>query len=280
MSFLVEGRRKTVNDRTRLTNRLKSTLKMYFPQALKIAGEVLYSIMALDFLRKWPQLKDVQNAQNKTVQNFYTTHNARSAKLIQERLAFIKSSIPLTNDQAVIKSSLITVKMLINQISQLNDTIDEFDREIKSLYDKHPDKDIFDSFPGTGDALGPRLLSAWGADRERYNSANSMQQYSGIAPITVASGKSKKVVRRVACPKFILQTFHEFANSSRKSSVWAQAYYNMLRDHGKTHHTAVRSLAFKWIRIMFSCWKKHTKYDEVKYFHALQKSGSPLLAFI
>lgn len=280
ISFLAEGRRKAVAERTRLTNRLRSTLKMYFPQAIELVGETLHSTMALNFLHKWPQLRDLQRAKNKTIQKFYFTHNSRSPERIKERLALISSTVPLTTDQAVVKSCLITIKMLLGQIAQLNTAIDEFNMELKSLYDKHPDKDIFDSFPGSGDALGPRLLSAWGTDRDRYDSADSMQKYSGTAPVTKASGKSKIVIRRIACPKFLLQTFHEFANCSRRSSIWAQAYYEMLREHGKTHHTAIRSLAFKWIRIMYRCWQDRTKYDEIKYLKALKKSNSPLLEFV
>lgn len=280
IAFFAEGRRKTVAERTRLTNRLRSTLKMYFPQALNLVGKTLHSTITLDFLRKWPQLHNVQRAKKKTVQVFFSSHNSRSSKRIKERLALIRSATPLTQDQAVIKSCLITVKMFVGQIAQLNNTIDEFDRELKTLYDKHPDKDIFDSFPGSGDALGPRLLSAWGTDRDRYDSAESMQKYSGIAPITKASGKSKIVIRRVASPKFLLQTFHEFANCSRNFSVWAQAYYEMARDLGKPHHMAIRSLAFKWIRIMYRCWQNRIEYDEVKYLQALKRSNSPLLGFI
>lgn len=280
MAFLVEARRKAVQERTKQTNRLRSTLKLYFPQALELIGEKLHSLMSLDFLRKWPQLQDLQRVQNKTVEKFYRTHNSRSSKLIKERLQFISSTIPLTTDKAVIKSCLIIIKMIIGLISQLNCTIDEFDLEIKSLYDNHPDKDIFDSFPGSGKALGPRLVAAWGTDRDRYESADSMQKYSGTAPVTKASGKSKIVVRRLACPKFLLQTFHEFANRSLNSSVWAKAYYEMQRNHGKRHHTAIRSLAFKWTRIMYRCWQNRTEYDEIKYIKALQKSNSPLLEFV
>jgi transposase len=280
ISFLAEGRRQTVDERTRITNRLRSTLKMYFPQAIELVGDSLHSMMVLDFLLKWPQFSDVQRAKERTVQSFYSTHNSRSPKQIQKRLELIRSSVPLTHDQAVIKSCLITVKMLIGQIAQLNIGIIEFDRELKSFYDNHPDHDIFDSLPGAGDVLGPRLLSAWGTDRSRYKESDNMQKYSGTAPITIASGKSKSVVRRVACPKFLLQTFHEFANCSRRFSVWAQAFYEMKREQGKTHHMAVRALAFKWIRIMYRCWQNRTEYDEIKYIKALQKSNSPLLEFV
>lgn len=280
ISFLSQGRRKVVGERTRLTNRLRSTLKMYFPQAIGLSGGTLYKTMALDFLRKWPQLRDVQRAKDKTIQLFYSTHNSRSAVRIKKRLELIRATIPLTSDQAVIKSCLIIVEMLIGQLHQLNSTIDKFDVALKELYNNHEDKSIFDSFPGSGEALGPRLLCAWGTDRERYDSADSMQQYSGIAPVTKASGKSKVVIRRLACPKFLLQTFHEFANSSRRSSIWAQAYYEMLRKRGKSHHTAIRSLAFKWIRIMYCCWQNRIPYDEVKYIQALKRTSSPLLKFV
>ena len=70
IAFLAEGRRKAVDERTKLTNRLRSILKMYFPQALELVGETLYSKIALDFLCKWPQLSDVQRANHKTVQKF------------------------------------------------------------------------------------------------------------------------------------------------------------------------------------------------------------------
>lgn len=280
IAFLAEGRRKVIDERTRLVNRLCSTLKMYFPQAIELLGDNLYSKMATEFIGRWPSLADVKRAKQKTIEKFYTTHNSRSPQLIAQRLKLIRSAISLTEDKAVIKSCLLIVKMLVGQILQLNSSIEEYDNELKRLYDTHPDKDIFDSFPGSGGVLGPRLLAAWGSDRDRHDSANSMQKYSGTAPVTKASGKSKIVRRRLACPTFLLQTFHEFANCSRRFSVWAQAYYEMLRDHGKNHHTAVRALAFKWIRIMYRCWKDRAKYSEVKYLQALKKSNSPLRKYL
>ena len=48
---------------------------------------------------------------------------------------------------------------------------------------------------------------------------------------------------------------------------------------GKPHNTIITSLAFKWIRILFRCWKTHTPYDESTYLTALKSKGSPLLKF-
>ncbi|HVA01911.1 MAG TPA: IS110 family transposase [Terriglobia bacterium] len=54
LRLLVEHRRRTVADRTRLTNRLTALLKTYFPQALDWAGD-LRSLAACEFLRVWPK---------------------------------------------------------------------------------------------------------------------------------------------------------------------------------------------------------------------------------
>ena len=43
---------------------------------------------------------------------------------------------------------------------------------------------------------------------------------------------------------------------------------------------ALRALAFKWIRILFRCWKNRIPYDEANYLMALQQKGSPLLKSI
>jgi len=54
----------------------------------------------------------------------------------------------------------------------------------------HSDGALFGSLPGAGQALVPRMMAAFGTRRERYQSAYEMQCYSGIAPITEASGNS------------------------------------------------------------------------------------------
>ena len=125
-------------------------------------------------------------------------------------------------------------------------------------------------------ALVPRLIAAFGSDRNRWQSPEQLQSYSGIAPVTQQSGNSRVVKRRYACPKFLRQTFHEFADHSRKWSPWAKAWYEDRRARGVKHHAALRALAFKWIRIMFRMWKNRETYSESHYTTALVNAGSPL----
>ena len=89
------------------------------------------------------------------------------------------------------------------------------------------------------------------------------------------SGKSKWVHFRWACPKFLRQSFHEFAAQSVRFSPWAASFYQHQRARGKGHHAAVRALAYKWIRILYRCWKTRQPYNPELYLTALLQRGSP-----
>ena len=169
---------------------------------------------------------------------------------------------------------------LVKLLLVLADAIDGYDRQIKRLLEAHADYEIFASFPGAALQMRSRMIAAFGTQRDRYQSAEALQSFSGIAPVTSQSGKQRVVSHRWACPKFLKQTFHEYAGLSINASVWAKAYYNMLLDRGKKPQMAKRALAFKWMRIMHRCWQDRVPYDEAKYLAQLHKKNSPLLKFI
>ena len=111
-----------------------------------------------------------------------------------------------------------------------------------------PDYALFASFPGAGAIVTPRLAAAFGERRERYASADEVQKYSGIAPVTERSGNKHWVHWRLHCPRFQRQTFVEFAASSLPHCYWAKAYYEQQLSRGSSRQAALRALAFKWIR--------------------------------
>ncbi|MGH8069031.1 MAG: transposase [Candidatus Entotheonellia bacterium] len=125
----------------------------------------------------------------------------------------------------------------------------------------------------------PRVLGLLGTDRNRYVHAENLLSFAGIAPILERSGKTTVTHFRWFCPKFHRQSFHEFAGQSIQYSRWANAFYRQQRMRGKDHQAAVRSLAFKWTRIIFQMWKSKTLYSDSArtYVAALQRRGSPLL---
>lgn len=275
LQLLVEGRRKLVEDMTSLTNQFTSVLKSYYPQALEWAGH-LDSEQACAFLEKWPTLMQLQKSRPFRIREFYQKYGRPNREALNERMEQIQKAQPLTLDGAVLKASVMMVQALVAQIRPLRLAIENYDQEIERVFAQHPDRAVFESFPGAGKVLAPRLLAAFGADRDRFQTALEVQEFSGIAPVTERSGKAIWVHRRLACPKFMLQTFHEFANCAWRFCAWSKLYYQQQRSWGKDHHAAIRALAYKWIRIMFRCWKDRTPYDDSLYVKSLTKRGSYL----
>ncbi len=121
-------------------------------------------------------------------------HNDRS------KIDTLRAAVPLTRDKAIIEPNALYAQMLASQIQDLSNTIEQLEGEIATVVGAHPDDKIFRALPGAGDALVPRLIAAFGSDRDRYDSAEEIQCYSGIAPVTRQSGKTRHVSRRYACP--------------------------------------------------------------------------------
>lgn len=276
LSLLVEARRKWVDRRQDLTNQLKAVLKNYYPQAIAMVSEELFAKMTLDFLRRWPNFKALKKAKASVLRAFYHAHGSRSERLICKRLSLAGEGRQLTTDKVIIQCSQRELEALIRQIRQLNQTIEKYDQQIACVFKKHPDHHLYENLPGAGKVMAPRLLAAMGTDRTRYSCAQSLQQFSGIAPAPHTSNKKGPVRYRRYCPKFIRQSFHEFAGCSINFSTWAKAYYRMQRQKHKGEQKIKRALAFKWQRILYRCWQNNEPYDEARYIQSLRKRGSPL----
>ena len=278
LALLTEQRRHFVDDQTGLTNQLLAHLKAVFPQAIQLVGQKLASPLATDFLKKWPTLQALQKAKPAELRQFYYGHNCRSEALITQRLELVKTAVALTNDPAWLAAHTLGIQTLVAQLATLRPFIEQHDQQIAQLFAAHPDAAIFESLPGAGAALAPRLLSCLGTDRSRFPKARALSCYTGIAPVTEKSGKTQLWIHvRWSCPKFLRQSWHEFANASIRFSAWAAACYEQFRKK-MNHHQAIRKLALKWQRIVWAMWQQRQPYSETHYLATLQKKGIALSA--
>jgi len=63
-------------------------------------------------------------------------------------------------------------------------------------FGRHRDAEIYASQPGLGVILGARVLAEFGDDSDRYADAKARKNYSGMSPITRASGTTRVVLAR------------------------------------------------------------------------------------
>jgi hypothetical protein len=276
LAALTEVRRGAVDRRTQLACELRSTLKTCYPQALELCGDDLWTTLALDFLSRWPELALLKQSKPAALRAFYGAHRSVRPAVIAGRLALIAQARPLTTDRAVLDPAILQIQMFTAVLRPLQEHIARIEARISACFAAHPEAPLFAALPGAGPTLAPRLLVAFGTDRSRYPDAASLQKYAGVAPVKEKSGRQLWVHWRWNAPKFLRQTFVEWAGQTIPKCAWAKAYYFQQKRAGKHHQTILRSLAFKWIRILWRCWHDRVPYDETRYLTALNQRHSPL----
>jgi transposase len=276
LRFLVEARRDFVDGQTALTNALRAVLKGYYPVVLELFERPFNSPILRDFLLRWPTMAELKTAKPETLRKFFYKHNSRSEELIQERLEKIKSAAALTEDEAIVDAHKLQAKGLLRQLEQVEQTIAEYHDVIQKTFKEHSSFAIFNNLPGAGPALAPRLAAAFGSRRENFQSPQEILCLSGVAPVRKQSGQMDLVFFRWKKPRFLHQSFVEFAKCSIGTCQWAQLYFREQMKDGKGKWAAFRALAFKWGRILWRCWQDGTPYDEAKYLRSLQRKGIKL----
>lgn len=273
LQFLVEDRRRLVEQKTALLNQLTARLKLYFPQLLSWFASA-DSVLLWRVLAQWPDLEALQRAPRGKLKKVLE-QEARSAPAdVEAWIERARLSKPATHDAAVVRSAARFAQAAAEQLQWLRSTIQQYEKRIQEIAGQHPEFAVMSSFPGAGKALVPRLIAALGTQRERFADAASLQAYSGIAPVREASGRREWVHARWACPKFVKQTFQEWAQHSLSQCEWARAHYEKQRASGKQHHAAIRSVAYKWIRILYRCWIDRTPYDDTYYSRRQRERSS------
>jgi transposase len=158
---LVEERRKLVNEKTAQSNRLEAHLKIYFPQIPHWFGDV-DSPLVCALPKRWPTLEALQRARPDTLRNFFSKRNSRKQELNESRIKAIGEATPALEDRAVVDTKVAVVKVLVQLIQVLHEGIEGLNQQIQEAAEAHPDFFIFDSLPGAGAVMAPRLLAAFG----------------------------------------------------------------------------------------------------------------------
>lgn len=282
LAAMARDRRRLVDQRADLANELTALLKAYFPAALALRPARSYSEFFLKFLQKYPSLAVAQSAGATRLRNFF--HGIGVKRKADDHVKVLMTAAPLTTDAATIEMSVLRVAAVIDQLQALTKHVKRYEKKMKLQLPQHDGYQVVKSLPGAAVNTQARIIAALGDDRNRFPTAESLQAASGIAPVTSQSGRQKFVNARSACPKFVKQTFHEYAGLSISQSRWAKAYYEQQKEKNKTKRNGVqiakRALAYKWQRIIHRLWISGEAYSEDRYIARLEATGSPLFKLI
>jgi transposase len=272
---MVRIRRNLVGQRTMIANQLKAVLKLYYPLALELLQDDTTTALAACFVLKFPTLRAVQEAPAHQVRRFFRGQGCRLTEGLEQRLAGIAAATGVSQQAHWNNPNSFMACSLAEMLKAVTLRIEEAEGQILILAQQHPNRSLAQSAPGAATVLEPRLMTVLGTHPEACASAQQMAVRDGVAPRRVQSGNSCVISRRVAKPHFEHQTWIEFAKCSTLECQWARQFVEAKTKAGKSYYTAIRALAYKWIRILYACWKKGVDYDEARYLKALEKQSSP-----
>ena len=257
--------------RQRSTNTLRSTLREYYPAAL-VAFDELAGRDALAVLAAAP---DPERGRRLTATRITALlrkagRQRNLASRAEQIMAGLRSE-QLPARPGVIEAYAASVSALIAVITEIVAQIGVLEEQVRAGFGRHPDAEIYLSQPGLGVILGARVLAEFGDAPDRYTDTRARKNYSGMAPITKASGTKRVVLARHARNKRLADALYQQAFAALTKSPGARAFYDRHRDHGATHHQALRALANRLVGILHGCLTHHTPYDETLAWPANQQ---------
>jgi hypothetical protein len=262
IKVLARAHQSMIWTRQRQTNQLRSTLREFYPAALEafddLAGRDAVAVLAIaatPTAGRHLSLSKISSA----------LRRAGRQRRIDERAAEIQTGLrseQLTAPDLIADAMGATVAASVAVIAELNTQIASLEAKLADRFEQHPDAKIIRSLPGLGMTLGARVLGEFGDDPNRYEDAKSRKNYSGMSPITKASGKHKVVLARHARNRRLSDACYLWAFSALTASAGARAFYDQHRATGDTHNRAIRALANRLVGILHGCLRHGTLYDE------------------
>lgn len=274
LALLCEKECHLIEQRTALVQELQSLLKVYYPAALRFFDDWT-APAAWDFLKRFPDARTLARAQTQTVIAFLKGHRLGYSKHWEEKVRTRGEAVdwPVHPQQEVYQ---MLVGGILGQLHAITTALRQFRTKITEAFQALPQAAVVASLPGAGPKLAPRLAAIVGAPQVQCGQFMVLRTNTGVAPVTVQSGKRRVVHIRRTCNKSWRNTMHLFAWCSTRFSPWAQAFYRCRKSAGDEHATALRKLADKWLKIITRILQTGQPYSEQRYIQALQRANSPL----
>lgn len=214
-------------DRTRHVLRLRSTLREYFPVALRAFPD-LDAPEALELLGRAPDPDRAARLTRATLTAALRGARRRHVEDRAQELLELLGTQELRQPPALQAAYAAVVASEVAVLVTLNLQIERLGAVVAEHFGRHRDAEIYASLPGLGVILGARILGEFGDDPDRYRDAKARKNYAGTSPITKASGTKKIVLARYARNRRLGDALQQWAFCSMRGSPGATAYYQQL----------------------------------------------------
>jgi transposase len=266
---LTRDRDRLLETQQAIESQLRMILEAYHPAPVRLFSSVDRQI-TLHFVLDYPTPQTASRIKTTRMAGFLDRHHYTGrvpAQVLAERMrAHLLSASPGT-----VAGKSFSAQSFTRLLQLLNTQLADYDDAIAAAVAEHPDAAIFASFPGVGPVLTGVLLAEIGEDRTRFPTPAVLLAEAGLAPVTRASGRTRNVRFRYAANTHLREAAMWWAYNSMKDAPWAAAAFRDARDHrGQRYHRALRGLAARWMRVLWTCWTTNTHYNPELHTTAVQ----------
>jgi hypothetical protein len=284
LRLTIRAYRELVAEGTRLVNQLHTCLADYYPAASDLFGRLDQSI-TLDFLEAFPTPEAARAAGREGILAWLKERGYAQPKRA-DGVAERATARGLAAGAGVVRARRRQALGLVAALRAVVTAKREHERALEEIMGRHPDGGLFTALPGAGTITAAALLGELGEDRSNFSSADALRQVGGTAPVTIQSGKAKRVVRRRACdpgaPRALRDALLQFARTSRMRAAlgdarvaWVLEVYTARRKAGDTAPQADRVVANRWAAILWAMWTRREAYDHARYAKARAARALP-----
>jgi transposase len=261
-------------EKLRHTNRLREQLRRYFPQYLELAPDAVGDDWFLELWKRIPTPAEAKRVRASTVAKILRENRIR--RVTAEQVLQCLRQRPVIVAAGTEKAAVAHIRLVVDRLAVTNRQIRQCQEALDTLLEKFSEKpadkesakgdeqpsdaEILRSMPGVGRIVLAVLL-AEAADPLRHRDYQALRSLSGVAPVTVRSGKSFRVIMRQACHPRLRTACYHWARVAMQHDAASRALYSGLRQRGHSHGRALRGVADRLLLVACSMLRNRTLYD-------------------
>ncbi len=263
MRALSRDRDRLLESQQRVEAQLHAILDAYHPAPAQLFSSIDRDI-TLAFIANYPTPQAAARIGEQRMAAFCRRESYRGRvdpAILTQRL---RANL-LSGSQGTVAGKAHSALVFAELLGLLNRQLADYYRRLELALAKHPDAQIFLSFPGVGLLTAATLLAEIGEDRDHYPAVGMLLAEAGLAPVTRSSGRSHRVGFRYAANSRLREASMWWAYNSLKTSPWARAAYDDARARKQPHHRALRRLGARWMRVLWRAWIDGVTYDQARH---------------
>jgi transposase len=268
-------------DENRITNRLRDQLLRHFPQLVKFNSAISDPWM-LDLIERAPTPTLARAIKAADIAAILRKHRIRKFQ-VDDVLAMLRERDVFVADGTV-EAAADHIRLLVPQLRLVLEQKRHVTRKLEEFLERlsapsaaedpsspekveHRDAEILLSLPGAGTIVAATMLAEgnWALRDRDYH---ALRSHSGVAPVTMSSGKTKgkraSVHRRMARNERLADAMYHFARVASQVDAATKAQYASLRARGHSHGRALRGVADRLLSVAVAMLKSGTLYDSNK----------------